>query len=79
MVLGEDRVKEIQNPSMGGEDIAFFLEKVPGTFAFHPSCNPEKGHIYPHHNPRFMIDEDVLWVGPAVSAAMAVEWLRKHS
>ena len=78
-VLGEDKVKEIRYPSMGGEDIAFFLEKVPGTFAFHPSCNEKKGHTYPHHNPRFMIDEDVLWVGPAVSAAMAIEWLKKHS
>lgn len=78
-ILGEDKVKEIRYPSMGGEDIAFFLQKVQGTFAFHPSCNEEKGHVYPHHNPKFMIDEDVLWVGPAVSAAMAIEWLKKHS
>jgi amidohydrolase len=77
-VLGEAHVKEIKNPSMGGEDIAFFLEEVPGTFFFHPSCNEEKGQIYPHHNSRFAVDEDVLWIGSAVMSTMAINWLKKH-
>lgn len=77
-ILGEEHVKEIKNPSMGGEDIAFFLEKVPGTFFFHPSCNEEKGQTYPHHNSRFAVDEDVLWIGSAVMSTMAMEWLKNH-
>jgi len=76
-VLGKDKVKQIQKPSMGGEDFAFFLEQVPGTFVFLPGCNSEKGQVYPHHNSKFDIDEDVLWIGPAVFSAMAVEWLKK--
>jgi len=78
-VVGGERVKEIKRPSMGGEDFAFYLEKVTGTFVFLPSCDEAKGQIYPHHNSKFTIDESVMWVGPAVSTAMAVEWLRDHS
>jgi len=78
-VLGEDKVKQIQRPSMGGEDFAFFLEEVPGTFIFLPGCNRDKGQVYPHHNSKFDIDEDVLWIGPAVFSAMAFEWLKNNS
>lgn len=78
-VLGPEKVRQIQKPSMGGEDFAFFLEKVPGTFVFHPGCNEEKGQVYPHHNSKFDIDEDVLWIGPAVCSAMAVRWLQLNS
>jgi amidohydrolase len=78
-VLGEDKVKQIQRPSMGGEDFAFFLEEVPGTFIFLPGCNRDKGQVYPHHNSKFDIDEDVLWIGPAIFSAMAFEWLKNNS
>lgn len=78
-VLGNEKVKQIQRPSMGGEDFAFFLEEVPGTFFFLPGCNREKGQVYPHHNSKFDIDEDMLWIGPAVFSAMAFEWLKNNS
>ena len=77
-VLGEEKVREIRNPSMGGEDIAFFLEEIPGTFFFLSTCDREKGDIYPHHNSRFTMQEDVFWTGPAVLATMAINWLRNH-
>ncbi len=41
-IVGEEKVREIARPSMGGEDIAFFLEKAPGTFFFLPGCNEGK-------------------------------------
>ncbi len=78
-VVGPEKVREISRPSMGGEDIAFFLEKAPGTFFFLPGCNEAKGQTWPHHNSRFDIDEDVLWIGPAVMATMAVDWLKKQA
>jgi len=78
-IVGEEKVREITRPSMGGEDIAFFLEKAPGTFFFLPGCNEGKGQTWPHHNSKFDIDEDVLWIGPAVMATMAFDWLKKQA
>ncbi len=62
-LMGEDRVFE-DIRSMGAEDMSFFLREVPGCFFFFGAANAEKGAVYPHHNARFQIDEDVL--APAV-------------
>lgn len=73
-LIGPEKVKEIAEPTMGGEDVAYFLEMVPGTFFAHGSCNPEKGQVYPHHNSRFDIDEDTLPLGSALFAGFALNW-----
>ncbi len=76
-VLGKDRViTRVDNPNMGGEDFAFYLEKAPGAFMFLSSSNHEKGTDIAHHNARFNIDEDVLWEGPAVFAQIAMDYLK---
>ncbi|MEM6449415.1 MAG: amidohydrolase [Cyanobacteria bacterium P01_D01_bin.105] len=49
--------------TMGGEDVSFFLEAVPGCYFFLGSANSEKGLDFPHHHPRFDFDETVLGVG----------------
>jgi amidohydrolase len=49
--------------TMGGEDMSFFLQEVPGCYFFLGSANPEKGLAYPHHHPRFDFDESVLAMG----------------
>ncbi len=49
--------------TMGGEDMSFFLQEVPGCYFFLGSANPEKGLVYPHHHPRFDFDESVLAMG----------------
>jgi len=49
--------------TMGGEDMAFFLEQVPGCYFFLGSANPELGLNYPHHHPRFDFDETALGMG----------------
>ncbi|MDO9508568.1 MAG: M20 family metallopeptidase [Thermovirgaceae bacterium] len=72
-LLGKDAVLEVPEPTMGGEDMAFFMEKVPGTFFFHPSGFGE-GKDNPHHHPGFDINEDVLWVGSAVMSHFALTW-----
>lgn len=73
-VLGEDRVTRLSEPTMGGEDMAFYLQKVPGTFFFLGST-PSSGQIFPHHNPRFDIDEATLPVGATLLAETAKRWL----
>jgi amidohydrolase len=49
--------------TMGGEDMSFFLQQVPGCYFFLGSANPDKGLAYPHHHPRFNFDETVLMMG----------------
>ncbi len=49
--------------TMGGEDMSFFLQEVPGCYFFLGSANPEKGLAYPHHHPRFDFDETALAMG----------------
>ena len=76
-VLGEKNVITYrESPNMGGEDFANYLGHIPGAFMFLSSSNPEKAADYAHHNPKFNIDEDVLWEGPAVFAKITEEFLR---
>ncbi len=49
--------------TMGGEDMSFFLQAVPGCYFFLGSANPAKNLAYPHHHPRFNFDESVLTRG----------------
>jgi amidohydrolase len=49
--------------TMGGEDMSFFLQEVPGCYFFLGSANKEKNLDFPHHHPRFNFDESVLSMG----------------
>ncbi len=72
-VLGEEKVREVEEPTMGGEDMAFFQEKVPGSFFFLPASFGDS-RDYPHHHPKFDLNEDVFWIGPAVMTQFALSW-----
>jgi amidohydrolase len=61
--------------TMGSEDFAFVLEKVPGCFFFIGSANPEKGFEAAHHHPKFDVDEDCLPGAAALMAAAVSELL----
>jgi amidohydrolase len=71
-VVGEERVVRPE-PTMGGEDMAIYFEKVPGCFVFVGSANPARGLDQPHHSPRFDFDEDALGIGCAFLVAAAEE------
>ena len=49
--------------TMGGEDMSFFLQEVPGCYFFLGSANLSRGLDFPHHHPRFDFDESVLSTG----------------
>lgn len=49
--------------TMGGEDMAFFLQQVPGCYFFLGSANLDKNLAYPHHHPQFDFDETALGMG----------------
>jgi amidohydrolase len=72
--IGKENVDFIR-PSMGGEDFAYYLEKVPGSF-FRLGCrNEAKGIVNPFHSSRFNIDEDVLPFGVEMFARIIDEYL----
>ncbi|WP_040210898.1 M20 metallopeptidase family protein [Clostridium polynesiense] len=57
----KDNLTIIKNPLMGGEDMAFYLEKVPGVFFYLSNLKEVDGKNYNHHNSKFNIDEKELW------------------
>ncbi len=61
-------------PLMGGEDFAYYLTERPGAFMFLSSANPEKHTDGPHHNSKFNIDEDVLYMGSAAFVSIVEEY-----
>jgi amidohydrolase len=71
--LGKDCVIDI-DPVMGGEDFAYFLEKVPGAFLF---LGAGDGMDFPHHHPAFDIDEKALPLGVLLMTSLALEYLQK--
>lgn len=50
-------------PMTGGEDFSAFSRHVPSTFGLIGAKNSDKGFDYPHHHPKFGIDEDSLEMG----------------
>lgn len=72
--FGED-VLYNEKPTMGGEDFSFYLDEVPGSFAFVGSGNPDKDTEWAHHHGRFNIDEAALVTGAELYAQYAWVYL----
>ncbi len=72
----QDRVITIENPTMGGDDMAYFLNEVPGTYFFLlNSMTDENGHYYSNHSDHFTIDESSLVTGMAIFLATVEDFL----
>ena len=69
-------ITKVDSPNMGGEDFAYYLNEVPGAFMFLSSADHAKHSDVPHHNPKFMIDEDVLSKGSAVFVSIVEDYLK---
>ena len=66
---------EESEPQMGGEDFAYYLQKVKGTFFF-TGAKPENVEVpYPHHHPKFDIDEKAMLIAAKTLGAAAVNYL----
>ncbi|SFC72468.1 amidohydrolase [Polaromonas sp. OV174] len=65
----------IQHPClMASENYGEFLEAYPGVFAFVGARNPDCGACYPHHHPKFNIDEKAMARGAALHAQYAINF-----
>ena len=60
------------DPQGGGEDFSYYCRELPGAFVFLGARNEAKDCIYPHHHPRFNVDEDALPQGVALHAQFAL-------
>jgi amidohydrolase len=69
--LGKDRIQTI-DPVMGGEDFAYFLQKIPGAFFFFGMGD---GMEFPHHHPAFDLDENALPQATLLMTGLALEYL----
>jgi amidohydrolase len=47
-------------PLMGADDMAYLLQQAPGAYFFVGAGSEEAGSTFPHHHPRFTIDERAL-------------------
>ncbi len=75
-VLPESELDTNSYITMGAEDMAFMLEKVPGCFFFVGSANGERNLDFGHHHPKFDFDEAALPRAAALMAASAAEFLK---
>lgn len=76
--LEEANIPEVEavletDPQPPSEDFAYYLEKVPGCF-FYVGAAPENGTAYPHHHPKFDIDEKSLIICAKAMAAVVVSY-----
>lgn len=64
--------------TMAAEDMAVFLRSVPGSFIFVGSANSARGLDFPHHHPRFDVDEDALPIGAGLLAAAIADYVMER-
>ena len=71
-VLGKDSIIFGTEPSMAGDDFAYFAKAVPSVYFYLGSGNEKRGITMPLHSSDFQIDEDCLTVGIAAMASYVV-------
>lgn len=65
---------KVSAPEMGGEDFAYYLQNVPGTFFF-TGAAPEKAEdTFPHHHPRFNIEEKAMLLAAKALGSAALQY-----
>jgi metal-dependent amidase/aminoacylase/carboxypeptidase family protein len=75
-MLGAEAVLE-SPPIMGGEDFAFYVQRIPGVFVGLGIRSEEEGSTFSVHHPRFKVDESALPTGAALHVAYALRSLEE--
>jgi amidohydrolase len=74
--VGEENVSSgTEVMTTGSDDMAYFLQSAAGCYFMVGAGNEEKEANYPHHHPRFNIDEDALPIGVEVLMRAALDFL----
>jgi amidohydrolase len=78
-VLGVNGAIEIETATMGAEDFAYYLQRVPGSFVW-LGINPSSDEAYPSlHSPRFNFNDDAIPIGMEVMCRLAIDYLAKRA
>ncbi|WP_340372634.1 M20 family metallopeptidase [Peribacillus sp. FSL E2-0218] len=77
-VPGVEAVNETP-PIMGGEDFSYYLEKVKGTFFFTGAKSPDWEQAYPHHHPKFDIDERSLLIAAKTLGVATLQYMKNNA
>jgi hippurate hydrolase len=77
-IVGREGVVKQLHPSLGGEDFAYYLQKVPGCLVRFGAGHPELPNI-PSHSPYFDFDEGVLPIGASFLAQVAWQTLEQKN
>ncbi|MBM6615154.1 amidohydrolase [Desemzia sp. RIT804] len=66
---------EMCEPQPPSEDFAYYAKERPSMF-FYVGATPENGKAYPHHNPKFDIDEKSLMISAKAMGSIVVDYLK---
>ncbi|QNO14712.1 amidohydrolase [Alkalicella caledoniensis] len=72
-IVGQENI--VPYVTMAGEDFSEFTIGIPSTLYFVGAGNEAKDAHYPHHHPKFNIDEDSLSIGVEMHVRTALEYL----
>ncbi|MDZ7760678.1 MAG: M20/M25/M40 family metallo-hydrolase [Desulfovermiculus sp.] len=73
-VVPQERI-QIPEQTMGGEDMSFFLERVPGCYVF---LGIKDTGLAALHSPHFDFDESILPLGVEMAARYAMQTLSRE-
>lgn len=71
------QVKEC-DPFMVGEDFAYYLQQVPGTFFITGAKDPTWEVAYPHHHARFNFDERAMLIAAKTLGLATIQYLNNQ-
>ena len=77
-MLGKENVNDL-DAVMGGEDFAYYTQKVKGCFVVLGMQNEKIDAIYSVHHPMFKADEEALHIGTALHTMFALKSLEELS
>lgn len=74
--LGKEQVRYLEQPSMGSEDFARYLQQIPGAmFRIGTATDAPASHL-PLHNAGILFDEQGIPTGASVMCQLALDYLR---
>jgi amidohydrolase len=74
-----DEGLELNERTMGSEDVGLFMDDIPGLYFFLGAEVPNREAYYGHHHPRFDFDEAALPLGVALMSAAVAEYVLPQS
>lgn len=75
---GKDSIVTFEKTT-GGEDFSYFTKYAPAAFAFVGSKRNKEEEAFPHHHPKFDIDERAIKISASLYSQVAIDYLSGES